>query len=52
MYIYMITKKAMTCSDDTLNWKDIIRNLKIGIDNFYKKGYEIGQKLKEMFDML
>ncbi len=26
--------------------------LNIGIDNFYKKGYEIGKKLKEMFDML
>ncbi len=26
--------------------------LNIGIDDFYKKGYEIGKKLKEMFDML
>ena len=26
--------------------------LNISIDNFYKKGYEIGEKLKEMFDIL
>ena len=24
--------------------------LEMGIENFYKKGYEVGNKLKEMFE--
>ena len=54
--------------DGTLNWKEVINNLKksnyngpitmelcyryeylnMGINNFYKKGYEVGSKLNMM----
>lgn len=45
-------KKCNYCGPITMELCYRYDYLNIGIDNFYKKGYEIGQKLKEMFDML